>query len=325
MKVSILIPCHNAERWIDAAIRSALGQTHPDKEVIVVDDGSTDGSLDVIKKHGGQIVWETGPNRGGNHARNRLLELAQGEWLQYLDADDYLSLTKVARQVDHLSDHPTADVIYSPVVLEYWNSDATKVTHVEPREVQITEDVWALLIRWRMPQTGGPLWKKLAIESAGGWNEGQPCCQEAELYLRLLKNEAEFSYCDYAGAVYRQWSQSTVCTKDPLLSISKRVEIIDAAEAHLKSTGSLTNEEFIALAETRMELARSLFRLDARKARRLERKARKEQPVRTLPKSAAFPTSYRLAYRFLGFGGAEWLAKTARRNSSKPEKDQLMS
>ncbi len=85
MLISILIPCFKAERWIAQAIESALAQTWPEKEVIVVDDGSTDGSLEVIKSFGDRIRWETGPNRGGNAARNRLLELARGEWLQYLD------------------------------------------------------------------------------------------------------------------------------------------------------------------------------------------------------------------------------------------------
>src|SRR5678815_984429 len=97
--VSILIPCYNAERWIRQCIESALDQTYPNKEVIVVDDGSKDASLEVIKSFGDRIRWETGPNRGGNAARNRLLQLAKGEWLQYLDADDYLLPEKISRQM----------------------------------------------------------------------------------------------------------------------------------------------------------------------------------------------------------------------------------
>src|SRR5580704_15422021 len=100
--VSILIPCYNAERWVAQAIESALAQTWPEKEVIVVDDGSTDGSLGIIKQFEARIRWETGPNRGGNNTRNRLLELARGEWLQYLDADDYLLPDKVGRQMKFL-------------------------------------------------------------------------------------------------------------------------------------------------------------------------------------------------------------------------------
>src|SRR5438105_8509460 len=88
--ISILIPCFNAEKWVGQAIESSLAQTWPDKEVIVIDDGSTDSSLEVIKGFGDKIKLETGPNRGGNAARNGLLKLSQGDWIQYLEADDYL-------------------------------------------------------------------------------------------------------------------------------------------------------------------------------------------------------------------------------------------
>jgi glycosyltransferase involved in cell wall biosynthesis len=116
MLVSILIPCFNAECRVAEAIESALGQTWPEKEIIVVDDGSQDRSLEVIKSFGKRIRWETGPNRGGNMARNRLLELARGEWLQYLDSDDYLLPLKIQRQVEFLRDQPKCDVVYSPVL-----------------------------------------------------------------------------------------------------------------------------------------------------------------------------------------------------------------
>jgi len=77
--VSIIIPCYNAENWVRQSIQSALDQTWSPVEVIVIDDGSTDKSLEVIKSFGSKIIWETGPNRGANHARNRGLELAKGE------------------------------------------------------------------------------------------------------------------------------------------------------------------------------------------------------------------------------------------------------
>src|SRR5262249_4335435 len=116
--VSILIPCFNAEHLVAQAIESALAQTWPAKEVIVVDDGSTDGSLKVIQRFDGFVRWETGPNRGGSAARNRLLELARGEWLQFLDADDYLRPGKIAHQVEFLRQHPHAEVVCSPTAWE---------------------------------------------------------------------------------------------------------------------------------------------------------------------------------------------------------------
>ena len=206
--VSILIPCYNAERWVGQAIQSALDQTHNDKEVIVVDDGSTDGSLEVIKSFGDKIRWETGPNRGGNVARNRLLELAQGEWLQYLDADDYLLVDKVATQLSE-ANREQADVLWSPSVFEYIDGDESRQETQDLHE----EDPWVALVRWHLPQTGASLWRREAVIHAGNWKPDQPCCQEHEFYCRLLKNGARFAFCPSAKSVYRQWSEQTVCKK----------------------------------------------------------------------------------------------------------------
>ncbi|NJL43625.1 MAG: glycosyltransferase family 2 protein, partial [Pseudanabaena sp. SU_2_4] len=94
-----LINNHNYGRFVGEAIESALAQTHPNVEVIVIDDGSTDDSLSVIKSFGDRIRWETGPNRGGCAARNRGIELARGALVQFLDADDLLYPLKLARMV----------------------------------------------------------------------------------------------------------------------------------------------------------------------------------------------------------------------------------
>src|SRR5262245_29150699 len=93
--VSILIPCYNCVDYVDQCIRSALDQTYSNVEVIVVDDGSIDGSKSVIESYGNLISAEFSFNRGPNAARNRLLQHASGSWLQYLDADDYLLPDKV--------------------------------------------------------------------------------------------------------------------------------------------------------------------------------------------------------------------------------------
>src|SRR5580692_7261445 len=123
MLVSILIPCFNAEKWVAQAIESALAQTWPKKEVFVVDDGSTDASLEIIRHFDGRVRWETGPNRGGGAARNRLLQLAGGEWLQYLDADDFLLPQKLERQSEFARLHSDCDVIYSPTIWEKREND----------------------------------------------------------------------------------------------------------------------------------------------------------------------------------------------------------
>src|SRR4051794_14609729 len=124
--VSILIPCYNSERWVGQAIESALGQTWPNKQVIVLDDGSTDNSLNVIRKYESQLTWEAGPNRGGGYARNRLLELASGEWAQYLDADDYLLAEKVSEQAEFVAQHVEVDIVIGPTTMEFWSEQGVR-------------------------------------------------------------------------------------------------------------------------------------------------------------------------------------------------------
>ena len=98
--VSILIPAYNAERWIAETLESALAQTWPNKEVIVVDDGSRDETLSIARKFESKNVSiVTQDNKGAAAARNKAFDLCQGDYIQWLDADDLLSPNKVSAQM----------------------------------------------------------------------------------------------------------------------------------------------------------------------------------------------------------------------------------
>jgi glycosyltransferase involved in cell wall biosynthesis len=99
--VSILIPAFNAEAWIAETIRSAIDQTWPRKEIIVVDDGSTDQTLAVARQFASKnVAVVTKENQGAAATRNHALSLSQGDYIQWLDADDLLSPDKIARQME---------------------------------------------------------------------------------------------------------------------------------------------------------------------------------------------------------------------------------
>lgn len=309
-RVSILIPCYNAERWIRECVESALSQTHGNCEVIVVDDGSTDGSFEIIRTFGDRIKSETGPNRGGNPTRNRLLELATGEWLQYLDADDYLEPTKIEAQLERVTD--TTDVVYSPTTWIYVDANGVETDRRE-FHLEGPHDPWKHLIMWTLPQTGGALWKRSAVEAVGGWKNDQPCCQEHELYSRLLIAGCQFDFCPTGGAMYRQWSSDTVCRRDPLQTFVKRLEVVRAVEQHLQTTGQLTSEQKNAIAHTRLQCARSICHLDWAEGCRIAGLARQMHPEFRLPDAECFPRLYRLMYPVLGFALTERIASFRRR------------
>src|SRR5215470_4845923 len=98
--VSIIIPCFNAERWLAETLRSALAQSGINREIILVDDGSTDQSREIAAQFTAQGVHVIDQaNRGASAARNAGLRAAKGKWIQFLDADDLLGPEKLARQV----------------------------------------------------------------------------------------------------------------------------------------------------------------------------------------------------------------------------------
>lgn len=178
--VSILIPCFNAERHVAAAIDSAFAQTHPEVEVIVVDDGSTDASRSVIQRYADRpgFRYETGPNRGGNATRNRLLQLARGEYVQFLDADDVLHDAKVAVCLAALT--PDLDMVFAEYVER--SGHATRpVSLPDPGQ-----DLVEYFIRHNV-QTSLPLHRAAHLRASGGFHESLRCCQEHEFHLRLAR------------------------------------------------------------------------------------------------------------------------------------------
>ena len=308
MLVSILIPCFNAERWVAQAIESALAQTWPEKEVIVVDDGSTDGSLEVIQSFGNRIVFQPGPHAGANAARNHLTALARGEWLQYLDADDYLLPGKLTSQIRMLQGaQEKFDVICSPVICHTTSGGADRVLAIEHADATLN------FINWGALQTTGMLFRREAVLQVGGWKADQPCCQEHELLLRLLLAGRHFATGNTPGSVYRVHGEDTVSRRDPLRVIRTRMEITDRLAQYLDSIGSLTPAHRTALFVARMESARSAYaKGDAELAAHLYVKARGTGRW-WLGRSGALPLYYRMAFLLFGFKRAELLADVRRR------------
>lgn len=178
--VSVLIPCYKADRFVREAVESALGQTHRNVEVVVVDDGSPDQSLDVLKEFGASIRLESGPNRGACAARNRAFELSQGEFIQYLDADDRLDPRKIELQLPLLLED-RADMVLSKIGLfgDAKGERPEKRPHPEP-----VGDPFLYFLKFGIG-TPAPLHRRSFIERSGGFLHGLKRGQEADFHLRL--------------------------------------------------------------------------------------------------------------------------------------------
>jgi glycosyltransferase involved in cell wall biosynthesis len=307
--VSILIPCYNAAPWLAKCIESALEQTYRYKEVIVVDDGSRDGSLDIIRRFEGRIRWETGPNRGANATRNRLMALSSGEWLSFLDADDYLLPHKVEKQVDLVYERRNVDVVYSPCFDLYDDpergADGGDLLATYPF---VDEDVFANYFRWTCFSTTALLFRASAIADVGGWNENA-VCHEHELILRLLFAKKQFALMPERLAVYRVQYLNSISRSSPLRTRMDQMALSDRLEADLAAKGEMTENRRIALAQARILAARSAYSLDKNFSRRICAKALSMGPfVRPQP----INKYYWYALQTLGFDFAELLAKVSR-------------
>jgi len=196
--VAVIIPCYNAEKWVARAIQSVLDQGYPNLEAIVIDDGSTDNSLDVIRSFGDRIRWETSPNRGAPAARNRGLALTQAAYVMFLDADDYIEPGSIANWVGTAH---SADLILGCFASEH---AGVREASRQPHSVA---DSYSILRNWLNGQFTPPcsvLWRRSFLLNIGGWNESVKRNQDGELVVRALIEGARAIPTNLGLGVYVQ-------------------------------------------------------------------------------------------------------------------------
>src|SRR6266487_1325646 len=132
----------------------------------------------------------------------------------------------------------------------------------QPMQDSGSSKISALEFAGKLAQTAAALWRKQAIVDVGGWRPDQPCCQEHELYLRLLMAEKRFAYCEHNGAIYRHWAENTLWRGNIAEVHRRRLEIERRAEDFLRSTNALTPERQHAINMARFETARIAWQYD---------------------------------------------------------------
>ncbi|WP_051463184.1 glycosyltransferase family 2 protein [Deferrisoma camini] len=182
--VSVVIPCFNAARYVAETLSSVLAQTYPRLEVIVVDDGSTDGTLDVLHSFREAVtVVRHDRNRGVAAARNTGAGLARGEFLAFVDADDLWTPQKLTRQIEAASEPDVVLLVHTD--LGY--IDETGAPHPRPWPMWTTADgdCFAELLRSNGVAASAALVRRPAFERCGGFEEGLRGTEDYHLWLRL--------------------------------------------------------------------------------------------------------------------------------------------
>lgn len=210
-KVSVCIPCHNSRDYVGAAIDSALAQTWPQTEVVVVDDGSTDGTADIIKAYGNRITSHVQPQRGACAARNAALQLARGEFIQFLDADDLLMPHKLALQMPALMQNQ-ADLVFSRGTL--FGDDKPERPIKRPTAKPDGQDPFLYFLAHGIG-TESALHRRTCLELVGGFREGLPRMQEVDLHLRLAAANVRILFLDQLTHRHRNHPSPDRITRKP--------------------------------------------------------------------------------------------------------------
>lgn len=254
--VSIIIPCYNAKAWIGQAIQSALDQTWPNKEVIVIDDGSRDGSLDKIKVFDTRVRWESGPNRGASAARNRGIELARGNWIQFLDADDMMlpdCVTDKMTAVYATNERICCDLASlggdSSDIAVFWNQKRYEIPY---------------LMRVGAPATPAPLHRREELLSVGGFRAGLLSDEESDMHLRMaIQLGITFVSNGKASVLFRQRKGSLGKVSRYQYPAVRREVLLNALNL-LKATGQDREDYRDAVAQGMALLGRELHRTGRR-------------------------------------------------------------
>lgn len=180
--VSAVIPTRNRLDLVRRAIASVRSQTYPNVEIVVVDDGSTDGTAEMLANVPDVRLVRLSQGVGGAGARNRGIEAASGDLIAFLDSDDEWLPDKLTQQVPRLLDQPEVGAVYSR---HYSHDDETGVRS-EVHAALYTGDITEQLFSGRCPRTVSLFTvRRKALEEVGGFDEDLPGFQDTDLWIRI--------------------------------------------------------------------------------------------------------------------------------------------
>lgn len=198
--VAVVIPCYNAQKWISRAIQSVLDQHYPKLELIVIDDGSSDQSVQAIKSFQHYLQWETGPNRGACAARNKGLQKTAADFVIFLDADDYMEGTTLIKELAIAARAHGLDLVIG--VSASVRDGLRLQIHSHPAE-STREELLRYWLTGKYVQTGALMWSTSFLRRVGAWNERVRRSQDIELVLRALLSGAKVRATPHGTVAWR--------------------------------------------------------------------------------------------------------------------------
>lgn len=209
MKYSVVVPLYNKEHYILRTLRSVLAQTFDDYEVIVVDDGSTDQSLQVcetIKTDRIRVIHQS--NKGVSAARNKGIALAAGEYICFLDADDIWHPDYLQNIDDIVQKYPQSDIFVTAYRVIY-NNGRKRESRRLPQPDGCLPSYWETLGKgYDFVWTSATTVRRDALLNAGGFREGERIGQDLDMWARLARNNPCVAYSSNVCVDYNRGAEA---------------------------------------------------------------------------------------------------------------------
>lgn len=201
MTISVIIPAYNAEKWIAGTIENIRSQVPMPAEIIIVDDGSSDSTAEIVRSSGGTVQLITKSNEGASIARNTGLEIVTSPYVYFLDADDYVENNFLAGAVNSLEKNK-ADIAFGPVISEKDGGRRLRTFHYEtvPEPSDVFEN-W--LDHYSQPPCS-VVWRTNFIRRIGGWSPEMTLNDDGELMMRAMLFKPRLSHFLDGHGVYRE-------------------------------------------------------------------------------------------------------------------------
>jgi len=221
VKVSVIIPAYNGDRYIKDAIAGILAQTYTDYEIIVVDDGSTDNTPQIVQQYGDQIKYFSQANQGVAASRNLGLTVAEGEYISFLDQDDIFLSHKLASQVALLEQDASLGMVNSG--WQIVDLHGAVQAAVEPWK-QIPNLTMADVIIWKPVFLGAMLFRRSWLERTAGFDTSLEQTPDVDLVIRLAAIGCTADWVKQTTVQYRQHQANA--SKNTLLQAQELDQIL---------------------------------------------------------------------------------------------------
>lgn len=226
--VSVIIPAYNVADTIAQTIESLLSQTFKDWEAIVVDDGATDQTVNIVKKYlekDERIRLVSQSNQGLAGARNTGIKFARNEWLLFLDADDWISGNYLERMTGTLTENPDFDAVHCG-----WNTVAPNGMLLGDKYAAAQSDMFPSFVRTCAFVVHACIIRKELVNLAGGFDTGFTVCEDWDFWQRISRAGARFVAIREVHAFYRMSPNSL--SKKVKLSLINSLKIIDQGHSY---------------------------------------------------------------------------------------------